>query len=142
MNQAAVDPFATTVQETGLWINEIGEKIGAGKDKDLAWALLGVTIHALRDRMQPGAAIHFGAQLPTLVRGLYYEHWSIDGSTTKERHKAAFLDHVRSMLPSAAQAEAEPILKAVFAIVRRRIDPGEIAKVARQMPKELRDLWE
>jgi len=37
--------------------------------------VLGAVLHALRDRLQIGLAVHLGAQLPLLVRGLYYDQW-------------------------------------------------------------------
>lgn len=70
MNQAAAESFATTIQETSLWLKSIADKSGTRDDKDMTWSLLGATLHAIRDRLQPEAAIHLGAQLPMLVRGL------------------------------------------------------------------------
>jgi uncharacterized protein (DUF2267 family) len=32
-------------------------------------------LHVLRDRLTPEQAVHLGAQLPILVRGVYYEGW-------------------------------------------------------------------
>lgn len=141
MNHAAEESFAKTVQETSLWLKSIGDKAGAHNDNDLAWTLLGATLHALRDRLQPEAAIHLGAQLPMLVRGLYYEHWHVNTTPTKERHKAQFLDHVRSELPAETKLDPETVVRAVFGVMREKVDSGEIAKLSRQMPKELRKLW-
>lgn len=141
MNRAAAEPFATTVQETSLWLESIRDKVGDCWDKDLAWTLLGATLHALRDQLQPEAAIHLGAQLPILVRGLYYDHWRVDTKRTKERHKAQFFDHVHSEFPAGAKLEPEAVVRAVFGVMHEKVDPGEIAKLLRQMPKELRELW-
>lgn len=141
MNRAAPESFATTVQETSLWLKSIGDKVGEDGDKDLAWTLLGATLHALRDHLQPEAAIHLGAQLPMLVRGLYYDHWQVNTQRTKERHKAQFFDHVHSEFPTGEKLEPEAAVRAVFGVMREKIDPGEIAKLLRQMPKELRELW-
>jgi len=141
MNQVTGDSIATTVQETSLWLDSIIEKAGFWNDKDLAWKLLGATLHALRDRLQPEPAIHLGAQLPMLIRGLYYEHWDIDQKRTKERHKAQFLDHVSQEIPAGMKLDSERVVRAVFGVMREKVDPGEIAKLTRQMPKELRELW-
>lgn len=141
MNQVAAESFATTIQETSLWLKSIVDKAGARNDNDLAWTLLGATLHALRDRLQPEAAIHLGAQLPMLVRGLYYQHWHVNGTRAKERHKAQFLDHVRSELPAEPKLDPEKVVRAVFGVMQEKIGPGEIAKLSKQMPKELRELW-
>jgi uncharacterized protein (DUF2267 family) len=142
MNQKAPDPFATTLQETSLWLQSVEGKVPPARgDKDLAWAVLAATLHAIRDRLQPGAAIHLGAQLPMLVRGLYYEHWRITPDAAKERHKEQFLEHVRKELPAGRQLDPEMAVRAVFGVMQEKLDSGQIAKVARQMPKELRELW-
>lgn len=141
MNQAAAKSFATTIQETSLWLKSIADKSGTRDDKDMTWSLLGATLHAIRDRLQPEAAIHLGAQLPMLVRGLYYEHWHVNTTPTKVRHKAQFLDHVHSELPPTTKLDPELIVRAVFGVMREKIDPGEFAKLTRQMPKDLRELW-
>jgi len=48
-------------------------------------------LHAVRNRIGPENAAHLGAQLPMLIRGLYYEGWDPTGKPTKERHEAQFL---------------------------------------------------
>lgn len=142
MNQKAPDPFATSLQETSLWLQSLEAKVPPTRgDKDLAWAVLGATLHAVRDRLQPGAAIHLGAQLPMLVRGLYYERWRVSPEPAKERHKEQFLEHVRKELPAGRQLDPEMAVRAVLGVMQEKLDSGEIAKVARQMPKELRELW-
>lgn len=60
---------------------------------------------------------------------------------TKVRHKAQFLDHVHSELPPTTKLDPELIVRAVFGVMREKIDPGEFAKLTRQMPKDLRELW-
>ena len=50
------------------------EQLGTG-DRKLAYNVLKATLHALRDRIGPENAIHLGAQLPILVRGIYYDGW-------------------------------------------------------------------
>lgn len=141
MNESVPESFATTVQESSLWLQSIADKVAAHGDKELAWAVLGATLHALRDRLQPGAAIHLGAQLPMLIRGLYYDRWRITPEPPKERHREQFFDRVCKELPAGWQLDGEASVRAVFGVMHEKMDPGEITKVIRQMPKELRELW-
>ena len=104
-------------------------------------SLIGPSLHALRDRIGPQNAVHLGAQLPTLIRGIYYEGWHMAGTPTKERHMEQFLDHIRTELPGASAIEVEPAARAVFDVMWEQLDPGEITKLIEMFPEELRDLW-
>ena len=82
-----LDVFDTTVQESNLWLKDLMERIGT-YDRHRAYSTLRAVLHALRDRIGPANANHLGAQLPMLLRGLYYEGWQM--TATKERHDTAF----------------------------------------------------
>ncbi|MGC2408832.1 MAG: DUF2267 domain-containing protein [Methyloceanibacter sp.] len=135
-----LDVFDTTVQETNLWLKELMERLGT-YDRHRAYSTLRAVLHVLRDRIGPANAIHLGAQLPMLVRGLYYEGWHMGGTPTKERHEAEFIAHVSRELPRADEAEIEDGIRAVFGLLAKKLDFGEVVKVAGVLPKELRERW-
>lgn len=138
---AGLDTFDTTVQETNLWLKSMMQELRID-DGALAWTLLGAALHALRDRLQPQSAAHLGAQLPMLIRGLYYERWSAAANhPNKDRHKAQFLQHLAAELPPSASVDPERTARAVFGVMREKIDPGEVAKLVGTLPRELRGLW-
>jgi uncharacterized protein (DUF2267 family) len=62
--------------------------------REVAWHVLGAVLHALRDSPQIGLAVHLGAQLRLLARGLYYDQWRPSEQTLKQRSAEHFLDHV------------------------------------------------
>ena len=130
--------FDKTLQESNLWLKELAECLRTN-DRELAFRVLRATLHALRDRIGPENAVHLGAQLPMLLRGLYYEGFRLGQSFTVERHVPAFLDHVRGELP-AGFAGVEEAVKAVFWVLSDKIDPREVAKVLKVLPEELRQL--
>ena len=84
MSTTGLPVFDTTVQETNLWLKAIMEALHTD-DRHLAYLALRATLHALRDRLGPENAVHLAAQLPMLLRGLYYEGWRLAASQTKER---------------------------------------------------------
>jgi uncharacterized protein (DUF2267 family) len=135
-----LDVFDTTVQETNLWLKDLMAHLGTD-DRHRAYRVLRATLHALRDRISPANAVHLGAQLPMLLRGLYFEGWRMEPSRTRERHKRAFLDHVDAESAHTLGDDAEPAVRAVFEVMWDRIDPGEIAKLIELFPAELRQLW-
>ena len=134
-----LDVFDKTVQESNLWLKDIMDQLDKD-DRHFAYRALRSTLHALRDRIGPQQAVHFSAQLPMLLRGLYFEGWRMTASATKERHLELFLDHVAKEFPGIA-LEAERIVRAVFWTIRNRVNAGEVAKLMEHLPKELRDLW-
>lgn len=89
MSTTGLPVFDTTVQETNLWLKAIMEGLHTD-DRHLAYLALKATLHALRDRIGPENSVHLAAQLPMLVRGLYYEGWRLGASQTKGRTRATF----------------------------------------------------
>ncbi len=135
-----LDVFDATVQETNLWLKDLMGRLGTD-DRRRAYRVLRATLHAVRDRIGPGNAVHLGAQLPMLLRGLYYEGWRMQATTTKERHKQDFLDHVGAESRGALGEDMEAAVRAVLEVIGDKIDPGETAKLIEMFPAELRDLW-
>lgn len=134
-----LDVFDKTVQETNLWLKDTMERLGSD-DRHFAYRALRATLHALRDRVGPQQAVHFSAQLPMLLRGLYFEGWRMAGSATKERQLEMFLDHVAREFPGIG-GDARRIVCAVFETIENRVNSGEVAKLIEHLPRDLRDLW-
>jgi uncharacterized protein (DUF2267 family) len=140
MSTTGLPVFDTTVQETNLWLKAIMEALHTD-DRHLAYLALRATLHALRDRLGPENAVHLAAQLPMLLRGLYYEGWRLAASQTKERTRANFLEHVRSELPRGAAIDPNVAARAVFGVMWAKLDLGEVGKVIDRLPEELKELW-
>ena len=139
MTATHVDSLDRTIQETNVWLKAVTHDLET-EDRRLAFMALRAVLHALRDRIVPENAVHLGAQLPMLVRGLFYEGWHMAGTPTKERHKEVFLDHVRWTFGPRVDIDAERMTRAVFDVLWEKIDPGEVAKVINMLPEELREL--
>jgi uncharacterized protein (DUF2267 family) len=132
--------FAHTLQTTHLWLKELAEELRCD-DQHRAYLGLKATLHALRDRLTVEEAVQLGAQLPMLIRGLYYEGWNPTGKPVKERHKQEFLAHIKEAFKRQEDVDAEQMVRAVFRILSRRITEGEIEDVKHILPPELRELW-
>lgn len=140
MTATGVESLDHSIQETNLWLKAVMRHLDTD-DRAFAYAALRATLHALRDRIRPESAVHLGAQLPTVIRGLYYEGWHLAGTPSKERHKAQFLEHVARCFDHRRDADPERAVQAVFEVLWEKVDPGEVAKVIRLLPEELRALW-
>ena len=136
-----LDTFDKTVQESNLWLKDVMERLNT-YDRRHAYSTMRAVLHALRDRIGPENAAHLGAQLPMLLRGLFYEGWDPTGKPTKERHGSAFLVHIARELPRAAgPGEIEQGALAVLDVLSKHIDRGAAVKLAAILPQDLRRFW-
>jgi uncharacterized protein (DUF2267 family) len=136
-----LDTFDKTVQESNLWLKDVMERLNT-YDRHHAYSTMRAVLHALRDRVGPENAAHLGAQLPMLLRGLFYEGWDPTGKPTKERHESAFLAHIARELPRAAgPGEIEQGALAVLDVLSKHIDRGAAVKLAAILPQDLRRFW-
>ncbi|PAY07879.1 MULTISPECIES: DUF2267 domain-containing protein [Bradyrhizobium] len=128
-----------TVQETNVWLKAIDQEL-ALENRHHAYNALRAVLHALRDRLPPEVAVKFGAQLPIMVRGIFYEGWHMAATPTKERHLEEFAEHIlRDLSP---QFPIDPLMTArgVYEILWEKLDPGEFGKLMAHLPAPLRTL--
>src|SRR6516162_7354191 len=134
-----LDVFDSTVQQTNLWLKDLMARIPT-TDRHYAYRLLRATLHTFRDRIGPENAVHFGAQLPMLIRGFYYEGWQPNKPQTKTRHLDNFLDAIEEEAGLSFGSDVQSKVKAVFATVADKIDAHEMEKLRKVLPAELQPL--
>jgi uncharacterized protein (DUF2267 family) len=135
------DVFDTTLQKTQVWLNDLSSELDWENKPQKAYLALRTVLHALRDRLTVEEAVQLGAQLPMLVRGFYYEGWTLKGKPRKERHKEDFLDHIKKAFKTNVTVNPQQICRAVFRVLVRHTSKGEIEDVKHILPKELQELW-
>lgn len=140
MATPAIHELDGTLQIANTWLKDVMERLGTD-DPQAGHLAMRATLHALRDRIGMENAVHLGAQLPTLIRGIYYEGWRPRDMPTKERHKRDFVDHVRGELRSGPAIDPEAAIAAVLEVVSEKTSEGEAVKLTRLFPKDLRGLW-
>jgi uncharacterized protein (DUF2267 family) len=140
MSTVGLESLEHSVQLTHIWINELDEKLG-WNNKPRAYRLLRTVLHGLRDWLQVTEGANLAAQLPVLLRGVFYEQWRPTHTPVKKRSRAEFLAHVdaafkRDPLPHTGEA-----VMAVFELLSKKITSGEISDVRQGLPEEIRALW-
>jgi uncharacterized protein (DUF2267 family) len=135
-----IDGLDRSIHETNIWLNELQERLGT-KDRKQAYRALKATLHAVRDRVGPTNAAHLAAQLPLLIKGIFYDSWRPSEGPTKERTKHAFLEHVDSVMFRGLQMDTEHAVREVLHVLAEHVEPAEIAKLERLFPEDLRELW-
>jgi uncharacterized protein (DUF2267 family) len=140
MTSTGVHAFDPALDSANIWLKAVMSRLKT-EDERVGVTALRATLHALRDRIGLNNAAHLGAQLPTLLRGIYYEGWQPSRRPSRERHKEAFLEHLRKDSPQTVPFDAEAAARAVFDVMWEKVDPGEVVKLIRVLPAELRELW-
>jgi uncharacterized protein (DUF2267 family) len=131
--------FDTTVQESNLWLKDIMQEEG-WKDRQRAYKALRSVLHVLRDRLPVNEAAHLGAELPMLIRGIYYEGWEPEQSP-KKRTREAFLSYVAENFQNDPDVNPEEVIRTVFTVISSHVAQGEINDVKASLPEDLRRLW-
>jgi uncharacterized protein (DUF2267 family) len=80
------------------------------------------------------------AQLPVLVRGIYFEGWN-PSVHAHERKKRDFVLSVRDCFGYDEEIDFDVAINAAFKLLDRHISHGEIVQVRNSMKKSLRKLW-
>jgi len=135
------DLFDGTLQKTQIWLNDLMSELDWEEKPEKAYLALRTVLHALRDRLPVEEAVQLGAQLPMLVRGFYYDGWTLKGKPHKERHKEEFLAHIKAAFKGDVTIKPESIARAVLKVVELHTSDGEIADVKNLLPKALHELW-
>jgi len=139
MSANGLDVFDKTLETTHIWLNEIMADLGP--DRQVAWKVLSVVLHKLRDRLPVGLAAHLGAQLPLLVRGVYYDQFEPAKLPTECDSQEEFVAEVAEWLTDTRPVDPDQAVRSVFAVLSRHISQGQVDKVREALPKSLRQSW-
>jgi uncharacterized protein (DUF2267 family) len=139
MASTGLDVFDKTLQTTNLWLDGIMAELGP--DRQTAWHALGAVLRPLRDRLPLDLAAHLGAQLPLMVRGLYYDQWHPASQPERLRTLDEFLGRVGEGLQGIRPVDVRDAAGAVFRTLSRHADPGQVSKVIDVLPDEIKAFW-
>ncbi len=140
MPLSAIAPIEHAVHTTNAWLEELAVELGL-EDRRQAYHVFRAVLHALRDRLTVEEAVDLAAQLPMLIRGLYYEGWTPKNKPIKERKREEFLEHIAAVLRDSPGVYPEEVAWGVFKVLERHVSAGEIGDVKAILPAEIRALW-
>ncbi|MET4260700.1 uncharacterized protein (DUF2267 family) [Bradyrhizobium sp. S3.12.5] len=139
MSATGLDVFDRTIHLTNTWLDEMMTSLP--HDRQLAWHALGTVLRTIRDRIPVNLAAHLGAQLPLLVRGVYYDQWRPSEVPKDWRSAAEFLGIISAELSSLRPIGAGDAAQATFRVLNHHFDPNQVEKVRHALPEEVRALW-
>lgn len=137
MVETGFTPFNTMVDKANRLLKEIEEAFGWPKERrNQSYAALRAVLHALRDRLPVDEAVQFGAQLPTLVRGVYYDGWK-PSKTPMKLGTEEFLERVQGDFPYAIDGGTGRLVHTVLDTLKNHISPGEWEDIKSSLPGSL-----
>ncbi len=140
MSSQGLESIEQSVQATHRWINELDERLGWA-DKARSYRLLRTVLQALRDWLQVNEAVDLAAQMPAVLRGVYYEHWRPAKCPVQNRSKEDFLARVDHAFKTDPIAFTPDVVSEVFGLLSGKISAGEIEDVRNASPADVRALW-
>lgn len=136
---ANLSEFGASLETTKEWLSELMATLQMDEAK--ACRAFRAVTHELRDRLTVEEIADLSAQLPLLLRGVFFEGWRPSGKS-KQRSKEDFLENVAEFFPEAPHiGQVEKIVREVFMFIDRRVSSGEVRHVVNSLPKDLRSLW-
>lgn len=140
MSATGLDVFDKTLQTTNIWLSEIMERTGV--DRHVAWKMLAIVLHQLRDRLPVELCAHLGSQLPMLVRGVYYDQFDPARQPTRCDTPEQFAGEVAEGLSDTRPVDVDEAIRAVFGLLARHVSEGQIVKVRNTLPMAIRMAWD
>jgi uncharacterized protein (DUF2267 family) len=131
--------FTHAAQQAQEWIHELADNLDWAEPR--AYRLLRSVLHALRDWLLPEEAADLAAQLPLVIRGVYFEGWRPQDAPAWERKKQDFVARIERDFLNDPIYDVEKAIAAVFRLLDRHISQGEITQVRMSMRKSLQQLW-
>jgi len=143
MTTTMIPVFQNTLAKSDKWLTEIANLLD-WNDKKKAWKALRAVLHTLRDRLIVEESTDLAAQLPMLIRGMYFEGWNPRNKPIRIKKYDEFVDAVNegfTDIDFGDNLEPEDITRAVLKVLSSHVSAGEIKDVIGSLPEELRELW-
>lgn len=132
--------FDKMVQDAHIWLQQIADRMEMSDNRKIAYHALRGVLFALRDRLTVSETFDLAAQLPTLIRGIFFEGYQPERKPLKY-DREDFLDVVDAELSMAGGADPEVAVRTVMEVLSGHISPGEARHIRELLPMQLRTLW-
>jgi uncharacterized protein (DUF2267 family) len=127
----------SSIQKTNLILKDIEQAYGWPKEqRNQSYCALRTVLHLLRDRLPVQESVEFAAQLPLLVRGIYFDGWKPMDVPIK-LNRDDFLFEVRQRFPFDLDGGTERVVRVVLDALSRHVTPGQWNDVKDNMPQDL-----
>jgi uncharacterized protein (DUF2267 family) len=141
MAATGLDTFDRSLHKSNEWLKDLMERLGTD-NRRYAYRVLRAYLHVLRDRLTVDEAAQLAAQLPHLLRGVFYEGWDPSRTPATYRDRETFLARLAERAQLSGPEEAATAARAATDVLRRRIAEGEMEDVLQILPAPIRTMLE
>lgn len=132
--------FERTNHEAHEWVNDLAGRSGWTNEREVLH-LLRTVLAKIRDHLPINEMAQFSAQLPIILRGMFYEGWQPKKTPVHKRSAADFMAEIEEKIGEVLDYRGEADITAVFKTINAHISRGEVEDVRACLPQELRELW-
>jgi uncharacterized protein (DUF2267 family) len=137
MSSARVHSLDRTVQTTNRWLADLAASIGT-EDREFAHRVLRTWLHAVRDGLTVDSAAHLAAQLPDLLRGVFYNGWD-PSAVPIRRERQEFVEHFAAS-GHISQADVRKLAPIVTKVLCDEVSETVVQHALGQLPRGVRSL--
>lgn len=137
MSRTGVDSLDRSIEKTNAWLGDVAASFGT-EDRRLAYRVTRSWLHTLRDRLPVPIAAHVAAQLPELLRGVFYEGWNpskVPIKYSKEEYIARFARDAQIHHTEVPRAG-----RLVTSAFGRHLSAGALNEALGALPADIRNL--
>jgi len=128
-----------SVDQTNIWLADTASQLGTA-DRREAYRVLRAFLHAIRDRLTVAEAVDLGAQLPIVLRGVYYQDWRPGRRVDARGDLDSFLRDFAREGRLSTECTVGFAAEAVLHVLRSHISDGEVDGVLTVLPSDVRNM--
>jgi uncharacterized protein (DUF2267 family) len=137
MSNVGVTSLDNSVDLTNVWFRDILSQL-KWQSKESAYQALRGTLHAIRDRLPAEEAVELAAQLPLIIKGMYFDGWTLRDKPEKFK-KEEFARRVHAQFQYDPNVNPAEVIRAVLRVMYKHMGEGELRDVRSNMPKEIQE---
>lgn len=132
--------FEKFTSEFEYWLRAIADEMDLEERPDIAFQAFRSVLHAIRDRTFPNEVFDLSAQLPLMVRGVFFEGYNLKDKPDKF-NADEFLEIIEQGFYGNTSIDAETAFRAVLTVLYEKVSEGEMEDIYGGMPKDIKKLW-
>jgi uncharacterized protein (DUF2267 family) len=140
MSAQGLEVIDHNVQLTHEWINDLRGRLAWTSSRDTL-RLLRATLAQIRDHLGHNEVAQLSAQLPLLIRGMFFEGWQPAHTPVHDRALDHFVAAIAADIGEVTGWRGSEDIKIVMRFLSTKISAGEIADIKAGLPMAIRHLW-